>query len=1481
LKLLITNVIALVLVAPALVDEKNAPLEPEMIPVFILGTGDNLHDLLNISREDGMSLEIHNSSEASSLNLSRSRLVFLSSLDDRSILAINSTLNPHAQVYVSNLTTNLSLGEKDPLAAKYWIYGGKTNMRNLVSYLIARSQGKNLTADPPLPPAERGKIAFVTTTAKTFSLLGKAAEDPYISKQIAVSVYFVSPEAPESYSSLNFSDRDVIMMYMLGYPIQDGIREAVEEAKRRGSRVIAHQFEDPNGLGNVNTSEAQYANITKYWDYGGEENAKRLISFLGREFCNRTLVVLPPIPAPLYGLYHPDASRVFQNTSEYLEWYISSGRLNSSRPTVGIISYSIPGEYEAVAADALILSLEDRGANVVFGTYTYRDANSSTLFKIDNRSVVDSVIALTSFRLHYGDEELGIQYLSDLNATPLKAIASSSSPEEWANGTGLSPAEIPYLIALPELDGMTEFDLLSGKAKDPVSNAELDQPVEAQAAWIAERAISWARLHRMNNSLKKVAIIYYNHGGGKDNLGACYLDIVPSLRDLLLAMNQSGYRVAGEVPPERKLLDLMLLQGRNVGTWAPEELKRMVEEGDVILLPAEEYLSWFDDDRIMPPEARRRVVEKWGPPPGDIMVYRNESGSYLVIPALSFGNVIMIPQPSRGVLGNESLLYHDKEIPPHHQYIAFYLWLKRAFGADAIVHFGTHGTQEWLPGKETALSARSCWPALLVQDLPVIYPYIMDNVGEGTQAKRRGNAVIVDHLTPPLVSSGLYGNFSLLHEKIHLYEGSEEPLRSEIRRSINELCGDLNFSLDCNVSSKILEAMNATEFEGFLMQLHQHLHELDGELIPWGLHIIGQPPEDQELISMVRSMLGSRFVQDVSEIHSQKRPDAPENWTALDDLLTEVIFAGSNSSMAQIRVLGNVSPRVSDDLNLSMQYAQSLRECDVEIPRILDGLSGRYLPPRVGNDPIRNPDALPTGNNFYSFDARLVPSEEAWMAGRSQAEGLIREYQQAHNGSYPNKTAFVLWAVETMRHQGIVESEMLQLLGARPVWDSKGRISDVELIPSEELGRPRMDVLITASGLYRDTFPDKIQLLDKAVRLAAEANDSGLNYARENSEQICQWLLAQGYNQSEAERLSRARVFSEALGTYGTGLPDAVASSDTWENDSKLADLYIRRVGHLYGSDQWGTSAKGLLGQNLANVEAAVHSDSSNLIGTIDNDDFFQYLGGLSLAVRSVSGRDPDLYVANLRDRDHLKTESLKSFFNRELSARYLNPRWIEGMKEHGYAGAREMDKFLENLWGWEATVPDLVAESTWTEVHEVYIDDKYQLGLKEFFDQNNPWASQAMEGRMLETARKDRWHPAEEIKKELVERYQQSVEDYGVTCCHHTCGNLLLAEYMKGVLPAAAPQESSGSTSEGGDGSDGRGSYSSSINQSRPAGVGAAVDQLPSEPEPAHDQVKGFVMEEAEMEKSGPSISGAPIMGIALVLVVLFAIAFGGRRKV
>ncbi|MBN1236680.1 MAG: cobaltochelatase subunit CobN [Methanotrichaceae archaeon] len=620
-------------------------------------------------------------------------------------------------------------------------------------------------------------------------------------------------------------------------------------------------------------------------------------------------------------------------------------------------------------------------------------------------------------------------------------------------------------------------------------------------------------------------------------------------------------------------------------------------------------------------------------------------------------------------------------------------------------------------------------------------------------------------------------------------------------------------------------------------------------------------------------------------IYSQE-PSLTENWTVADDLIFEVAINGSSPSQAQEKILGNISSQVSNDLNLSAVYAENLSKCVIEIPRVLDGLAGRYVPPKVANDPIRNPDALPTGNNFYSFDSRLIPGEEAWIVGRSQAEDLIAQYQHEHNGSYPQKTAFVLWAVETMRHQGVVESEIFQLLGVKPLWDSKGRISDVELIPCEELGRPRIDVLITASGLYRDTFPDKMYLLDRAVRLAAKANETAPNYVKESSEDILDQLLASGYNQSEAESLSSARIFSEALGTYGTGLPNAVSASDTWENDTRLADLYISRVSNVYSADRWGDPEKDLFSQNLADVEVAVHSDSSNLYGAIDNDDFFQYLGGLSLAIRSISGEDPDLYVTNLREPGGAKMESLDSYFRRELAARYFNPKWIAGMQEHGYAGAREMDKFVENLWGWEATVPDLVTESMWNEVHDVYIQDKYHMGLKKFFDQNNPYAYQALSGRLLETARKERWHPTEEVKKEMTEQYEQSVEDYGVTCCHHTCGNLALQEYMQGVLPLPEPEKSSRTSSSSSKSSSHKHSSASektaSSNQTQPAGIGTTTTKQPveTEPEQSDGEVKGFVMEAAELQSSSPSISGAPLMGIALVLLALLVIAAGFKRK-
>jgi len=498
--------------------------------------------------------------------------------------------------------------------SKYFVLSVALVILILVPIESVRSYDINLTFANQ--SEKMANIAFVMVSANQVSILEKTKEDLNISKEINITTYLVSQDEPASYRNLNFSHQDVVMLVHLGYPILDGIKDELGQARSKGAHIITHQFEDVHHLGNVNLSDPSYSNITKYWDWGGAENLKRLEVFLGVKFCNLSMEILPPVPAPLYGIYHPEAPKIFEKTDEYIEWYNSSDQYNSSNITVGIHAYYTPSNDTLQAADALIRSLEGKGANVIYATYTYKDQNSPKYFIKDNKSLVDALITLTSFRLHYGDEQEGINYLEDLNVTPIKAVISYySSPKVWENSTGLGSSEISWQIALPELDGLTEFMYLGGPATDPVSGLQYSKPVDLQVDWIAERAISWARLHHLNSSQKKVAIIYYNHGGGKDNLGACYLDMVPSLKSLLWAMNESGYRVEGEIPEERDLLDLMISQGRNIGGWAPNELNKMVEEGKVELIPEEEYLDWFNDDRIIPSEKRAEVIGKWGEPP--------------------------------------------------------------------------------------------------------------------------------------------------------------------------------------------------------------------------------------------------------------------------------------------------------------------------------------------------------------------------------------------------------------------------------------------------------------------------------------------------------------------------------------------------------------------------------------------------------------------------------------------------------------------------------------------------------------------------------------------------------------------------------------------------------------------------------------------------------------------------------------------------
>ncbi|MDY7037926.1 MAG: cobaltochelatase subunit CobN, partial [Thermodesulfobacteriota bacterium] len=452
-----------------------------------------------------------------------------------------------------------------------------------------------------------------------------------------------------------------------------------------------------------------------------------------------------------------------------------------------------------------------------------------------------------------------------------------------------------------------------------------------------------------------------------------------------------------------------------------------------------------------------------------------------------------------------------------------------------------------------------------------------------------------------------------------------------------------------------------------------------------------------------------------------------------------------------------------------------------ELGHLVKALDGGYIPSGEGNDPIRNMGAIPTGKNFFGFDPNKIPSRAAWDLGREAAEQIIKKGLK-EKGSRPEKVAVVLWAVETIRNEGINESAILHLMGLKPRWDKAGRVIGTEVIPGKDLGRPRIDVLINPSGLYRDLFPNMLLFLDKAVQKAAVQTDIE-NLISRHSSQIKSRLIESGMDEKKAGILSGLRIFGERPGSYGNGVSEMTGTSGLWESDDEIVKVYENRTGFVFGKGKWGERAREVFVENLKEVDTAVHSISSTIYGTMDNDDMFQFLGGLSLAVNKERGKTPDTLITIQRIPGQVDVEDVAKTIGRELRTRYLNPEWIEGMKKEDYAGAREIAKFVEYMWGWQVTTPFAIDRTRWEQTYEVYVKDKYGLDIKEFFNKANPWAYQSITARMLESVRKDYWKPDEKIRKELAVEYAVNVIEKGVACCDHTCNNPLLNQMVVNII--------------------------------------------------------------------------------------------------
>ncbi|MFN3921441.1 MAG: cobaltochelatase subunit CobN, partial [Caldimicrobium sp.] len=945
--------------------------------------------------------------------------------------------------------------------------------------------------------------------------------------------------------------------------------------------------------------------IEDYYQSGGVENFKNMLLYTLKEYFGLSLEVSEPIKSPNFALYDYKGKRIFATFEEFIK---VKGETYLKRPLIGLVFYK--NSYEGGQLkhiDALIEALEKEGFGVLpaYG-WPSEEVVERYFFDSEGKARVRLVIGLA---LKVGlNSKRAIMVFNKLGVPIINAITLySQSKEEFENSPlGLSIYERTWQVGLPELGGIIQPIVIASKEKriDPDTKMEYieENPIQERIERLVERIKAWINLQNKPNRDKRIALIYYNYPPGKQNIGAAYLNVLPeSLWTILNRLKDEGYYIGEKELSKDRLFEEIQNYGRNIGNWAQAEIDNLARSGKAVLIPLKTYKEWFEE---LPEGFKKAVLKDWGAPEDNkIMTWIGRSGTkYIVIPVVQYGNILLTPQPSRGWEQDIKKLYHDVTLPPHHQYIAFYLWLKKGFKADAIVHIGTHGTHEWLSGKEVGFTKEDP-PDLLLQDLPNIYPYIVDDVGEGLQAKRRGLAVIIDHMTPPVAKTYLQSELKEIQSLIQDYQIAKQksPLLAEAKlREIIRLVEKLGLHTDLGFKELSEETLE---------ELEHYLKTMEEKMVPFGLHTFGKAPSKDLIRSTAEAIL------------------------SLEKGLTE-----------------EEREKKLKELEKKIEYSAT-RELD----SLIRALEGKYIPAGPGNDPIRNPDALPTGKNFYSFDPSKIPSPSIFELGAKLAQDLIEDYKRRH-GFYPDKLTFILWAVETIRHEGIMESQILYLLGIKPKWDERGRVIGIEVIPRQKLARPRVDITIIPSGLYRDLFPNLMDLLDKAVSLAKEQKEDD-NFLRSHVLKLKERLIAKGLSEEMAEKLATVRIFTEPPGAYGTNLDKVISNSHTWDRESEVVEVYFNRLGYLYGQGFWGDKLKENLNQllfksALSGTKIAVHSRSSQIFATLDNDDFFQYLGGTAMAIRILDGKTPELFITDISNPKEPKQETLNRFMGRELRTR-------------------------------------------------------------------------------------------------------------------------------------------------------------------------------------------------------------------------------------
>lgn len=1075
----------------------------------------------------------------------------------------------------------------------------------------------------------------------------------------------------------------------------------------------------------------------------------------------------------------------FAEPQKMPEWGLHGSRtFTEGRPTVGVLFYRahhLSGNTSFV--DVLCDAVEARGANalpVYCGSLRGADAG---LYELLGRAdaLVATVLAAGGTRASDAsaggdDEAWDIGELAALNVPVLQGLCLTSSRAAWAaSDAALSPMDAAMQVAIPEFDGRLITVPFSFKEQGP-DEVPVYRADPERAARVAGIAVRHAVLKHKTNAEKKLALVFTAYPTKHSRVGnAVGLDTPASAIRVLDALRDAGYGVEGHPDNGDELIHRLINAGGHDVEWLTEEQLAAAPAR----VPLADYQQWFAE---LDPAMRDSMLEHWGEPPGQLYL----DGDDIVLASLQFGNVVVLIQPPRGFGENPIAIYHDPDMPPSHHYLATYRWLENTFGADAVVHMGKHGTMEWLPGKGLGLSA-GCGPDAVLGELPLIYPFIVNDPGEGTQAKRRGHATVVDHLVPPMARADTYGDLAKLEQLLDEYAlvSDLDPTKAPtVRAQIWTLVKAAELHHDLHVD----EQPGDDAFDSFVMHIDGYLCEIKDVQIRDGLHILGGGPVDEARVNLVLAVLRASQVWGgtanalpglraaiaehfgLSEKELLKEPgaavkvpaelselvDGPAR-TGADtiDLLEQLCRRLAEGLEARGWDLTAVSGLARDVLGFELPAAVAVLgfACEEVVPRlarttdeidhILLALNGGFVPAGPSGSPTRGlVNVLPTGRNFYSVDPKAIPSRLSWEVGQSLADSLIARYL-SDTGDYPKSVGLTVWGTSAMRTQGDDIAEILALLGCRPVWDDASRrVTGFEVVPVSELGRPRIDVTVRISGFFRDAFPHVVGLIDDAVRAVAELDEpADANYVRAHADEDTA--------EHGDRRRATARIFGSKPGAYGAGLLPLIDARN-WRSDADLAEVYAVWGGYAYGRGLEGRAARGDMETAFRRIAVAAKNVDTREHDIHDADDYFQYHGGMVAMVRHLTGESPEAYVGDSATPDQVKTRTLGEETHRVFRARVVNPRWMAAMRRHGYKGAFEMAATVDYLFGYDATA-GVVDDWMYEKLSAEYVFDETN---RDFMKKSNPWALRGISERLLEAAERGLWA---EPDQETLDRLRQT----------------------------------------------------------------------------------------------------------------------------